>query len=136
MTDFGSTEMEMLWLSVVLGLVQLLVATFLSVTTRGMPWGVSARDAGAPPMGLRGARIERAYRNFLETFPFFAAAVLIVQVLNKHTPSTAIGAQVYFWSRLIYVPAYALGVPYLRTIVWVTSLIGIGMVMRGVWPGM
>ena len=136
MMDFGSTEMEMLWLSIVLGIVQLLVATLLSVSSRGMPWGVSARDTNAPPMGLRGARIERAYRNFIETFPFFAAAVLIVQVLNKHTPSTVIGAQVYFWSRLIYVPAYALGVPYLRTIVWVTSLIGIGMVMRGVWPGM
>jgi uncharacterized MAPEG superfamily protein len=136
MMDFGSTEMEMLWLSIVLGIVQLLVATLLSVSSRGMPWGVSPRDTGAPPIGLRGARIERAYRNFLETFPFFAAAVLIVQVLNKHTPSTVIGAQIYFWSRLIYVPVYALGIPYLRTIVWAASLIGIGMVVRGVWPGM
>ena len=136
MTDFGSTEMEMLWLSIVLGIVQLLVATLLSVSARGMPWGLGSRDNNAPPMGLRGARIERAYRNFMETFAFFAAAVLIVQVLNKHSPSTVIGAQVYFWARLVYVPVYALGIPFVRTLVWAASLIGIGMVMRGIWPGM
>ena len=87
-------------------------------------------------MGKTGARVERAFKNFLETFVVFLGAVLLANALNKHTASTALGAQIFFWSRLGYLPVYALGIPYLRTLLWVASLVGIGMVMRGIWPGM
>ena len=133
---FGSVEMEMLWLSVVLGIVQLLLATLFSVGARGLPWGVGARDNPAPPMGTMGARVERAFKNFLETFVFFAAAVLIANALGKHTALSALGAQIFFWSRVAYVPVYAFGIPFVRTLIWTASLVGIGMVMRGIWPGM
>ncbi len=133
---FGSIEMQMLWLSIVLGLVQLVLATLFSVGKRGLPWGVGPRDEPAPPMGKFGGRIERAFKNFLETFVFFLGAVLIAQALNKHTASSALGAQIYFWSRLVYLPVYALGIPFLRTLLWVACLVGIGMVMRSIWPGM
>ncbi len=133
---FGSVEMRMLFWSTVLGIVQLLLATMFSVGKRGLPWGVGPRDEPAPPLGKFGGRIERAFRNFLETFVFFLGAVLIANALNKHTASSALGAQIFFWSRLAYLPVYALGVPFLRTALWVASLVGIGMVMRGVWPGM
>jgi uncharacterized MAPEG superfamily protein len=133
---FGSVEVQMLWLSIYLGIAQLLLATIFSVLTRGLPWGVGARDAPPPPLGTWGARLERAFRNFLETFVFFAAAVLMAQSLGKHTPTMALGAQIYFWARVAYVPVYAFGVPFLRTLIWAASLIGIGMVMRGIWPGL
>jgi uncharacterized MAPEG superfamily protein len=133
---FGSTEIEMLWLSIVLGLAQLILATLFSVTGRGLPWGVSTRDAPAPPLGTMGGRVERAFKNFIETFVFFAGAVLVANALGKHTAMSAIGAQIYFWSRVAYVPVYAFGIPFVRTLLWTASLIGIGMVMRGVWPGM
>src|SRR5215831_12237078 len=96
----GSVEMEMLWLSIVLGLAQLVLATLFSVAQRGFPWGVGARDQSPAPLGKLGARFERAFRNFLETFAFFAAAVLMVQVLNRHSANTVIGSQVYFWARV------------------------------------
>lgn len=134
--SFGSVEMQMLWLSIALGIVQLLLATLFSVGKRGLPWGVGPRDEPAAPMGKFGSRVERAFKNFLETFVFFLGAVLIAQALNKHTASSALGAQVYFWARVGYLPVYALGIPFLRTLLWVAALIGIGMVMRGIWPGM
>ena len=133
---FGSVEMQMLWLSIVLGIVNLLLATLFSVGRRGLPWGMGPRDEPAAPMGKFGSRVERALNNFFETFVFFLGAVLIAQALNKHTASTALGAQIYFWSRLAYLPVYALGIPVLRTLIWAASLVGIGMVMRGIWPGM
>lgn len=133
---FPTVEMEMLWLSVALGLVQLLLAVLFSVGTRGMPWGAGPRDQPAPPLGMIGGRIERAFRNYLETFVFFAAAVLMANALGRHTATSAIGAQVFFWARVAYVPVYAFGIPYLRTVVWIAALAGIGMVMRGIWPGM
>ena len=136
MASFGSVEMQMLWLSIYLGIAQLLLATLFSVGGRGLPWGVGARDEAAPPLGRFGGRAERAFRNFLETFVFFAAAVLLANALGKHSPSAVLGAQIYFWARVAYVPVYILGVPFLRTLIWAASLVGIGMVMRGIWPGM
>jgi uncharacterized MAPEG superfamily protein len=134
--DFGSVEMQMLWLSIALGIVQLLLAVMFSLAARGLPWGAGARDEAAPPMGKLGARIERAFKNYLETFVFFAAAVLMANALGKHTAMSALGAQIYFWSRVAYVPTYAAGIPFLRTLLWIASIVGIAMVMRGVWPGM
>ena len=46
-----------------------------------------------------------------------------------HKPQTALGAQLYFWARVAYVPAYAIGVPFLRTLVWAAALVGIVMVL-------
>jgi uncharacterized MAPEG superfamily protein len=134
MGDFGSVEMEMLWLSIALGLAQLLLATLFSVAQRGFPWGVGPRDQTPAPLGKLGARFERALRNFLETFAFFAAAVLMAALLHRHNGNTVIGAQVYFWARVAYVPAYGFGIPFLRTAVWGVSLVGIVMVLTGVWP--
>ena len=135
-TAFGSVEMEMLWLSIVLGLAQLLLATLFSVSRRGLPWGIGARDKPAEPLGLAGGRVERAWRNFLETFPFFLGAVLMANALGKHGGQIALGAELYLWARLAYVPAYVFGIPVLRTLIWAASLVGILMVLRGVWPGM
>ena len=65
---------------------------------------------------------------------FFAAAVLMAALLNRHNSNTVIGAQVYFWARVAYVPAYGFGIPFLRTAVWGVSLVGIVMVLTGIWP--
>jgi len=134
--DFGSVEMQMLWLSILLGIVQLLLAVLFALAARGLPWGAGARDEPAVPMSRTGARIERAYKNFLETFVFFAAAVLMANAMGKHTAMSALGAQIYFWSRVLYVPVYALGIPFVRTAIWIASLVGIGLVLRTMLPGM
>ena len=88
------------------------------------------------PLGKIASRTERAWKNFLETFVLFAAAVLLVTALGKHTAHSALGAQIYIWGRLFYVPFYMLGVRWLRTIAWIASLAGILLVMSAVWPGM
>jgi uncharacterized MAPEG superfamily protein len=132
---FGTVEMQMLFCAIVLGIVQLLLATLASVAGRGMPWGIGPRDEGWPPLGKYGARLERAWKNFIETFPLFAAAVLLAHALDKHSSSSALGAQIYFWARVLYVPAYVIAIPFTRTLIWTASLVGIAMVLRAVWPG-
>jgi len=134
--DFGTIEMQMLWLSIALGIVQLILAVLFSLAARGLPWGAGNRDEPAPPMGKMGARVERAFKNYLETFALFAAAVLMANAMGKHSPISALGAQIYFWSRAAYVPIYAAGIPFVRTLLWIASIVGIGMVMRGIFPGM
>jgi len=65
----------------------------------------------------------------METFPFFAAAVLAVVLTQRQDGMTAVAVQLYFWARLVYLPLYAAGVPYVRSLVWLVSLLGIVMLL-------
>ena len=71
----------------------------------------------------------RAFGNFKETFVFFAVAVLAVTLLGKANANSALGAQIYFWARLVYVPVYAAGIPVVRTLIWGASIAGLVMVL-------
>ena len=135
MPDLGSTEMTMLWLSLVLGLLQIVFAASTSTASRGTTWALGPRDDAGAQMSKVASRFERALRNFIETFPLFAAAVLMAALLNKHGAMSALGAQLYFWARLVYVPVYAAGIPIVRTLVWTVSIIGIILVLLTSYPG-
>ena len=128
-----TTEMCMLVWSVALGLIQIALAASGSVAQRGLGWAAGARDG--EPKALTGVagRLCRASSNFLETFPLFAAAVLAAFALQRHDGMIALGAQLYFWARVAYVPVYAAGIPYLRTLVWSVSIVGIVMVLAALF---
>jgi uncharacterized MAPEG superfamily protein len=51
----------------------------------------------------------------LEALAFFAALILVAQLAGKTNAATALGAQLFFWARLVYVPVYIIGIPWLRT---------------------
>ncbi|MFA6986472.1 MAG: MAPEG family protein [Arenimonas sp.] len=122
-------ELKMLLWSIVLGLVQIAVAATFSTSQRGLGWNAGPRDEVAAPLTGIAGRTDRAARNFLETFPFFAVGVLMLTLLHKEAEQTALGAQLYFWSRVAYVPAYAAGISYVRTGIWAVSLAGIILVL-------
>ena len=122
-------EIQMLAWSIALGLAHVLIGAVLMTRQRGMKWNASARDGEAAPLTGVAARVERATRNFLETFPFFAAAVLAVAAADRMSADSALGAQVYFWARLAYLPIYAAGIPYLRSLAWAVSLWGLLQVL-------
>ena len=124
-----TTELCLLLWSVVLGLVQIALAATCSVGQRGVAWAASARDEMKPPLAGIGGRLDRARGNFLETFPLFAAAVLAAQLLQQHDSLSVLGAQLYFWARLAYLPVYAAGIPYLRTLIWAVSIAGIVLLL-------
>lgn len=124
-----SVELQVLGWSIVLGLVYVLFATSLSTLQRGLGWNASNRDGETKPLTGAAARADRASRNFLETFAFFAAAVLAVVLAQRSNAHTVLGVQLYFWARVVYLPVYAIGIPYLRTLVWTVSVVGIVMVL-------
>jgi uncharacterized MAPEG superfamily protein len=124
-------ELKFLAWAVVLGFVQLLLADVLATAQRGAKWNVGPRDGEPRPLSGAAGRAERAFRNFLETFAFFAAAVLAVVAAGRTDAWTALGVQLYLWARLVYVPLYLAGIPYLRSMAWAVSVGGIGLVL---WP--
>lgn len=119
-----SIELKMLLFTVALFFVQLVAQVVAEVIQHGLGYAVSARDDWKNPTGLAG-RIERAYFNLLETMPAFAALVLIVLYTGNANENTALGAQIYFWGRVVYVPAYLAGIPFIRTLVWTASTAGL-----------
>ena len=91
-----TTELTMLALSIVLGLVQIMIAANASTRQRGADWNVGSRDEVLPPLAGTAGRLDRALRNFLETFPLFAAAVLIAALAGRHNWMTEWGAVALF----------------------------------------
>jgi len=117
-------EIQMLGWSILLGIVYVLVAASFGTYQRGLKWNASNRDGEPKPLTGAAARAARANLNFLETFAFFAAAVLAVVATQRTTPDTAVGVELYFWARVVYLPLYIVGIPYVRTLVWAVSLWG------------
>lgn len=122
-----SIELKMLLWASLLGIVQLLIAAQAKTAQSGVAYNLSPRDQEFKYTGVA-ARLDRAFKNFMETFPFFMAAVVIIQITTLGNTLSAIGVHMYFWARLIYVPLYALGIPGVRTAVWLISLVGIILV--------
>jgi uncharacterized MAPEG superfamily protein len=122
-------ELKYLGCAIALGLIYVLLAAALGTAQRGLVWNASNRDGEPKPLTGAAARAWRANRNFLETFPFFAAAILGVVLAKTNSPHTALGAQIYLWARLIYLPVYVIGIPYLRTLVWAVSVWGLLQVL-------
>lgn len=132
----GSVEMQILFCAILLGLVQLVLAVCTRLPSAGLTWAVGPRDQPGTPPGNIAGRLARAFENFLETFVFFAAGVLLVHALGKSSGMSVLGARVYIWARVLYVPAYLMGISYVRTLIWAASLAGILLVLAALWPGM
>ena len=77
-------------------------------------------------------RAERTARNTAENFMLFAAIALVTHAAGASSPRVAMGAEIFFWSRLLFIPIYYAGIIYLRTAVWLVSMIGLAMMISGV----
>lgn len=128
-----TNDIKYLSWSLYLGLVYVFVAAGMATRQRGLKWNAGNRDGEPQPLTGPAARAVRASANFLETFVFFAAAVLAVSVAQRNTAHTAFGAALYFWARVVYLPVYVAGIPYLRTLVWAVSLWGLLQVIEGLF---
>ena len=130
-----SVELRMLTLSVVLGIVQIIAASHAASLQRGYRWTASSRDEKVESLRGVAGRLDRALRNFVETFPLFAAVVLVAHVTDTHDVFTEWGARLYFWGRVAYVLLYAAGVPLIRSLVWNVATIGIGLIVAALLLG-
>src|SRR5262245_39306110 len=127
MLSHMTVELALLAASVVLGILHIIVVSHLQSWQRGYRWTASSREQGVAPLTGLAARTERALLNYLETFPFFVAAILVVTVTNSHCLLTVYGAHFYFWGRIAYAILYMADLPLARSLVWNVPTIGILM---------
>ena len=119
-----SFELTLLIWSVGLAFVQMLVAASGAILQFGLPDFAGNRES-LPPATSWAGRAQRAHRNMLENLVLFAVLVLVTELTNKNNAMTGFGAQLFFWARVIYAIIYVIGLPWLRTGVWVISMIGL-----------
>jgi uncharacterized MAPEG superfamily protein len=130
-----NTELTILAWTLVLAFLQILAFDFARTGQYGIKWNTGPRDEEMPPLSAMAERLRRAQDNLFETLPLFIAAILIAHVADKETALTALGAQIYFWGRVAYVPLYAFGVRQVRSLVWLGSTAGLLMIFWALLAG-
>jgi uncharacterized MAPEG superfamily protein len=133
MLSYMTIELDLLAASIFLGIVHIIVVSHLQSWQRGYGWTASSRGHSVAPLTGIAGRAERTLRNYLETFRFFAAAILVVTVTNTHSCLTAWGAQFYFWGRVVYAILYAADLSLARSLVWNIPTVGILMNVAGLF---
>jgi uncharacterized MAPEG superfamily protein len=120
-------DLKYLLFSVLLTAVQVVIAAAAANQVVGLVTLAGNREGMAEMPGFAG-RAKRAHLNMLENMVLFTALVLIAAVAGKANATTAMGAMIFFWARLVYAVVYLIGVPWLRTVVWFVSVIGMVLI--------
>lgn len=128
-----STELTGLVAAAALGLLHIVLASHSASLQRGYRWSAGPRDEPIAPLGGMAGRLARASANFLETFPFFAAAVLPVLATGTHSSWSRWGVILYLVGRIAYLPLYAFGVFLVRSIAWNVAIAGIAALYVGLF---
>ena len=120
-------ELWTLLLSALLGLIHMTAASFTFKAQVGNTYSVGPRDEDLAPTGMAG-RLNRAQRNFLETYPIFMACIIIVYLTNSAGSLSFWGGCLYLGGRVLFLPLYAWGIPWLRTFSWNIATLGLVLV--------
>ena len=129
-----SHELIHLAAAIIIGIVTLIWAAATARGQQNLAWAAGARDEAVAPPGKLAGRLDRAQANLFETLPIFAIAVIMAHVAGKDGgPLTLWGTHLYLFGRVIYLPLYALGVAYIRTLAWGVAFVGMGMVIAALF---
>lgn len=107
--------------------LQMLVAVLLTLPAVSLPTLAGNREKMGEQEGMAG-RAHRAHHNMLESLILFAILVIVAHLSQRSNATTLLGAQLFVGARLIYAIIYIAGIPWLRTAVWVVSVIGLAMI--------
>jgi uncharacterized MAPEG superfamily protein len=119
-----SFELMVLAAASLWGFLQLVAAAQAANAQYGLKWAASPRDVEMPPLKPFPGRINRNFRNYMETFPFFAAAVLTAQAAGVHNELTHWGSIAYIGGRIAYTALYISGIPLIRSLFWNIAAFG------------
>ena len=108
------------WISIALLLYFIQTLLPISFRYRGSPASMNSRD-NMPEATPLVRRAERALVNVGEAMILF----LPLAILTLDKEGSVLGAQIFVIARIAHLIIYLMGISYLRTIVWVISLIGL-----------
>lgn len=124
-------ELTILAWGMILLLVHIFAAAHVKTKQYGPKWNMGARDESLPPLNPLAGRLVRAQANYMETLPIAIVALIGVVLAGRTSEWTAMGGWIWFGARIVYLPLYGFGVPVVRTIIFLASLVGLLIIL---WP--
>ena len=91
---------------------------------QGLAWGLGNRDEAREKTALQ-TRTARTVANHIEGMSVFVPLARVVAISDLSSTLTIWGAGLYLVGRVLFAPLYLVGVPYLRSLAWGVSLLGI-----------
>ena len=110
-----SSELNILALYGLYTALILLLQVTGAMSQLGMGYLLSSRDEHRTLTGITG-RLDRALVNSVTAMALFAPAILILAVKEEFGTTTLTAAQAFLIARILYVPAYALKLTGVRTL--------------------
>ena len=74
-------------------------------------------------------RSKRAHLNMVENIAPFAILVLVAHVAGAANETTALGATIFFWARVVQAGGHIFGIAFVRSLSWFVSLAGLVMIL-------
>lgn len=117
----GVFMLDLIVYAMILTLVQAVLPSMMGALSGklSLPYLLSARDEQIQP-ATYGARAKRAFTNLQESLPIFFTLAVLAIILEKDVSQYA---SLWLISRVVYVPAYIIDIPYAHTLVWLVSLV-------------
>lgn len=81
------------------------------------------------PLTVVGGRADRALSNMHEALPVFLALALMNMIVGTAAGLAVTGATVFLVARTAYVVVYMVGIPVVRTLIWVAGWVGLAMMI-------
>jgi len=120
----GELDSAVLAVASLWGFVQLVAAAQAANVQYGLTWAASPRDTEMPPLNPIPGRIQRNFQNYMETFPFFVVAILVIQLASVHDDMTHWGAIAYLGGRIGYTVLYVSEISLIRSLFWNVAVFG------------
>jgi uncharacterized MAPEG superfamily protein len=116
---------ELFWLTLTVILTGLLWIPYTvnRCQIRGLTGAMANPSRDAKPQSPWATRLMFAHDNAVENLIIFAPLVLILNAIDYSSRWTVLASAVYFWTRVVHLIVYTLGLPVFRTLAFVVGFL-------------
>ncbi|MGF1601390.1 MAG: MAPEG family protein [Thermosynechococcaceae cyanobacterium] len=104
------------------------IPTIARIAAGGIQWGMSNRDM-MPEIPPWAERAVRAQKNHFENLPMLVTTLLVVQIAGQANQLVNSAAMAMVAFRLLHAPFYILGLPPLRALAFVGSILSLFIIL-------
>lgn len=119
-----TTELRLLVYSAFICLILWIPYILAEIRTRGLSRAVGYPTGSFDDLPAWAQRGQRAHMNMVENLAPFAALVLVAHALGISNAMTVLGAQLFFWTRIVHAVVMYAAIPWVRTLAFAIGWIG------------
>ena len=125
MTDAAlTTELRLLTYTALISLLVWVPYILSEIKTRGLARAVGYPSGVVDDLPAWAQRCHRAHMNLVENIGPFAILVLVAHVMGINNAMTVLGAQLFFWARIVQIGVMIAGISWVRTLAFAAGLVG------------